>query len=1039
MTSKIKENELIAGLKKSTTEAYNSFKKLVSYFDSEETRSEARSFLEHLKINSKNYKYFKLVQIPINGPEGFGSLELFQLPSTFAPEEWSYTFYEGLNRYPKERFVNKKVCELGCGNGWISLSLAVKTGASNVYGVDINPKAVVLSKLNLYMNALSSSGDVKFLPDSKSLLDKVVFAESDLMAYFKSNDIHLDIVTGCIPQVLSPDEDIELTDIREELSDEALYDLSNYAPSLGYIEDQFGLGLIAKALEESIEMLSDNGRVILNLGGRPGQEVLESLFLRRGFSCEKIWQTKVWQAGDTDISALVSIEQNSHHRFEFYTSLTSDTPINAALAETYAKNGGKVAHSLSVYEGKLNFPQQTKKIHKFLNQSEFENCMDNLDLSIKEKNKLEEKTEFLSYLTGYLSKDDTFGYENVKGMSSFREKLSHFFNFYYKLGLNQDNIMLFPSRAEFVRSLILTYDFNKLLVSETYLRSENQASPKYMLRNSMFKEKVYETPLNVEISTKIISKIKPDFFISELASYENESTVAFEKLIDACKQAGTRLLVDVSNSLELSSSPRANGVLRYLSENKLPDHVVILGGFVRNAVYQKLSLCFLISDNKTLLNHMANAAELNYSRVPVISQLYYEAILDDLLEFQLSEVKNSGTPLDLKENQSYEKILSKESAISFAHSAIKSEYRDFNSDSIRLDYGENELGVSVSFKRSVFDTFGKKDLNYANRRLEGKVKKSVAKNFKGFGNGRVLFGLGAASIFSAISYRAALKGKEFIFPKGNYGMFYASAIFNKCKLVEVKTSEKNDYVLTSEDLSESLKGTSGAWVYLQYPFINPTGKRVIKEQLLSLIKTAHAHNATVVIDTIFKGLEHNESSKEEIVSYLESENSCPRVYIIGGVSKEYAAGGLRVGYVWTNDASEFDEIKSELSSPHDTSLAVFEDLLIHIETKDQDLAGKLVEQRTLLKKHADALIALLNKHDWQVITPDGGLFILAKSPKNLQGKKVSDLLFEASGVSVNSAEWTGIKDTYRFVLSVKPAKFEEALVRLSGALSKLSK
>lgn len=42
------------------------------------------------------------------------------------PEDWSFTFYEGLNRHPDSIFKDKTVAELGCGNGWISIAIADK-------------------------------------------------------------------------------------------------------------------------------------------------------------------------------------------------------------------------------------------------------------------------------------------------------------------------------------------------------------------------------------------------------------------------------------------------------------------------------------------------------------------------------------------------------------------------------------------------------------------------------------------------------------------------------------------------------------------------------------------------------------------------------------------------------------------------------------------------------------------------------------------------------------------------------------------------
>ena len=98
-----------------------------------------------------NFHFFDM-EIP-NGLNETFNLKLLQLPSTFAPEEWSYTFFEGLSRYAVSEFRDKQMVELGCGNGWISLSMALKYNCSKIYGLDINPKAILCSKLNLYLTS----------------------------------------------------------------------------------------------------------------------------------------------------------------------------------------------------------------------------------------------------------------------------------------------------------------------------------------------------------------------------------------------------------------------------------------------------------------------------------------------------------------------------------------------------------------------------------------------------------------------------------------------------------------------------------------------------------------------------------------------------------------------------------------------------------------------------------------------------------------------------------------------------------------------
>lgn len=71
-----------------------------------------------------------------------------------------------------------------------------------VYGLDINPRAVKISWINLYLNALDEKGQPILDSEGKTLLDRVEFHESDLLSYCRDHDIQLERIVGCIPQVL---------------------------------------------------------------------------------------------------------------------------------------------------------------------------------------------------------------------------------------------------------------------------------------------------------------------------------------------------------------------------------------------------------------------------------------------------------------------------------------------------------------------------------------------------------------------------------------------------------------------------------------------------------------------------------------------------------------------------------------------------------------------------------------------------------------------------------------------------------------------
>jgi methionine S-methyltransferase len=383
---------------------------------------------------------------------------MMEIPSIFIPEDWSFTFYEGLNRHPDSIFRDKTVAELGCGNGWISIALAEKWSPLKVYGLDINPRAVKIAWINLYLNALDDDGLPIYDSEGKTLLDRVEFHESDLLSYCRDNKIELDRIVGCIPQILNPNPEAMSKIITENSSEEFLYSLSNYCALQGFVEDQFGLGLIARAVEEGIAVIKPSGIMVFNMGGRPGQGVCQRLFERRGFRITKLWQTKIMQAADTDISALVEIEKNSRHRFEFFMDLVGDQPICARTAWAYMKSGGRISHALSVYSCQLRQPNQVKKIFEFLKDG-FHEVSSSLDLSFDDDSVADEKIPFLAYLASFLKENKSNPCEPPAGCLNFRKLVAGFMKSYHHIPLTPDVSLIYILSSS-TYSILLTYDLH---------------------------------------------------------------------------------------------------------------------------------------------------------------------------------------------------------------------------------------------------------------------------------------------------------------------------------------------------------------------------------------------------------------------------------------------------------------------------------------------------------------------------------------------------------------------------------------------------
>ena len=174
----------------SSGDTFNAFTELLASLKSPDTQSIARQFFGSLyqawlEIDDQEKYYFSFVtQVVKTYDRDRRELILLLFPSIFAPEQWSFTFYEGILRYPPEEFYSRRVVELGCGSGWITLAIALNSLPKVIYGVDINPRSIVCSQLNLYFNALDEQGQAILDPEQQSLIDRVQFTESDLLSHF---------------------------------------------------------------------------------------------------------------------------------------------------------------------------------------------------------------------------------------------------------------------------------------------------------------------------------------------------------------------------------------------------------------------------------------------------------------------------------------------------------------------------------------------------------------------------------------------------------------------------------------------------------------------------------------------------------------------------------------------------------------------------------------------------------------------------------------------------------------------------------------
>ncbi|MGK7892621.1 MAG: aminotransferase class I/II-fold pyridoxal phosphate-dependent enzyme, partial [Xenococcus sp. (in: cyanobacteria)] len=949
-----------------------------------------------------------------------------------------------------------RVVELGCGCGWITLAIALYSSPKVIYGVDINPRAIICSQLNLYLNALDSEGEPILDEEDLTLLDRVKFTESDLLEYFFDQPKPLDRIIGCIPQVLNPELEVMRDLVKYEASDEFLHSLSNYCEKQGYIEDQFGLGLLAKATEQAIKLLRPTGKVVLNFGGRPGATVLERLMTRRGLGIRPIWATRVKQDPDTDISGLVAIERATGHRFEFFMTPRDNQPISAATAKIYSEHGGEIFHSVVVYEGILAYPTWLKQIFTVLEHPEFAQVKSALDLTESDSNVAEERFYWLASLFSYLDQCFYFPYGLTEGELALRERIVAYFHNYHSIPWNPDNLVITPSRGEVINNLLTIYE-PSLVTVDRKLRS---LIPHYW--QAHHEAQLIETPSNTKLLGKLMRKLKPSVVITGLSKFEIIAEEPFESLVNIAGEIGALLVVDISDNLNLSSHPKNNGLFEYLAGHELPSHVILLADLIKNKLYPDFSLCIGVTSCVNLRQDIIRAAELTYSRFSWITQFFYQQLLEQLLYFQTPRLEKTKAELVVSPHSTSFDLLPRSPIVTkaFQHPAIQEAELPFTESSIRLDSAENCLASPVALKEAIAESFARRLITPEETTLHIPLAAFFAQRYqiKFLDQDNFLYGPGVSALFTAIVEKCRQTQGTFIFPQGAYGIFRAALDFQGVTVKIVTGQESENFKLNLEILEKILQETPQAWLYLNAPLANPTGAYYSSTELQKIIKLAWQYNACVVLDVIFSGLEFAAEHTAIDLSWMQERRQkiTGKLIILGGITKEFAAAGVRFGYLYSPNPDLVKQLK-ELMRTRLPQTIIYAMVRFYekLANGDKNLKLHLESQRKYLQQRAQLLRTTLQESGWTVMMPQGGLFLVAKPSAFLgrtlvyeldgqqqetviDGDTITTVLFYTVGLNINSATWTNLPNYCRFALSGSETAFQDALQRIREFYEKFS-
>jgi len=948
-------------------------------------------------------------------------LELLMLPSIFAPEDWAFTFLEGLLKTPVEEFAGRSLVELGTGSGWICIALAKFTRLARIFGVDLNPHAVPLAICNACLNGIDGIGE------------RVVFGESDLLEQLPS-ELRFDFVVGCIPQVLR-----EETPEAPSDDERRLYDLSNYCAIQNVYEDHFGLGLIARLLDEVPEHLAEGGRLLLNLAGRPGRGIIDQMFSRRGFRTHVVFSRRVRQASDTDIAPLVELEALTRREFEFYLDAHSAKPVCAATAAGWLGAGHPIWHEVAVWRAEPVQLRETLRLRQGLRSLGIERILREIDLGQVSA----EQLDFVVALLEQLRDTPRLPYPELAGDRSFRNEIARYLLRFFELDLHPDEIFVAPEREQAVYSLVLaTCDpGDRVLISSNLKQRYAAALEKAQVGTVVGNTSLHELGQLLEAFDVRVALIA-------LEAEERSNLSELRAILELARARETWVVIDESAALNITSGVETQTLLEFLSREQRHANLVVLYGLIKNAVFVDFELTLLLPTPPRLRRALGHAAELTYSRIATLPQLFYQQLFESLLSFRVSFSQPRAVKATSTSSAELPCSRRMDGWAEFAGLAPAWFDRD-DPELIRMDYGENESQIPALLVEGLIagciqaPAPGPPKISELREAIAGCLLETRGLRYAA---DEIALGAGAWPLLHDLALTACRRlGRpaRFLVLTPCYGLTEPT-LRAAGALVELASIA---------DFAVAAARTSPDVIALCQPQ-NPLGTYHSRENLLELASYVVAHRCWLLSDEVFGLLNLTDVHSELVPSPIGLESAVPgiaeRTLILGSLSKEFAAGGLRVGWLAMRDRDWLAAVgASALVRIHEASAHAAAHLysayargpkgkLLQPE-RHRELRGYLSSMRRELARRRAALLEVLPGSDDPAPGTAGGLF-LAPSIADWLGNEVDGQpltpenfarsLYQHTHVVVNDGAWCSDPERIRAVFSIAEERFERALERL---------
>jgi aminotransferase len=218
-------------------------------------------------------------------------------------------------------------------------------------------------------------------------------------------------------------------------------------------------------------------------------------------------------------------------------------------------------------------------------------------------------------------------------------------------------------------------------------------------------------------------------------------------------------------------------------------------------------------------------------------------------------------------------------------------------DVISLGIGEPDFTTPKSILEAGVRSLQAGETHYTSNAGKLELRRAIADNLKKlYGVGydpveEIIITVGVSEALYLVMNALLDPGDEVIIPTPCFVSYQAEVILAGGVPVEVPSCPENDFQLDPEQIRSAITARTKA-IFVGYPN-NPTGAVASRQVLVEVAKIAEEHNLLIISDEIYDRLVYNH---EHVCVPALDDATRKRTILLGGLSKDYAMTGWRIGY-----------------------------------------------------------------------------------------------------------------------------------------------